>query len=438
MLKNFTTTEDTLNTTTPSSLTFPAGAEPEPLYYSGTSLVRNCLRIGLLGTYPPELCGLATFGAALGAALTKAGHTTEIIRVMDQHIPVLHGATGISGVMVNGDKESIQRASRMLSECDSVIIQHEYGIYGGEDGAEILDVLTHVTAPTIVTLHTVLTNPTPHQRSVLISIMQVADHIVVMTKTAYDRLDTLYPVNMDKVSLIPHGATPPEPKSHHHHEDAPQLLTWGLLGPGKGIEHVIDALALLKDMDPQPRYTIAGVTHPKVLAYHGDTYRDSLKQLVINHELSDTVTFDDTYRTVPELISLVADSTVVILPYDSKDQITSGVLVDALVAGTPVIATRFPHASELLCDGAGILVNHGDAQQFANAIRLALSNDEALALMNEKVQEIAMTHSWDSVASEYAALVRDFSPVHIPALRSRPVPALPTYSYADSPSSVRS
>jgi glycosyltransferase involved in cell wall biosynthesis len=248
-----------------------------------------------------------------------------------------------------------------------------------------------------------LTEPSRHQRTVLISLALLADHIVVMTQTAYDRLATIYPIDMKKVTLIPHGATPPV-GAETRNDIPPQLLTWGLLGPGKGIEHVIDALALLKDMDPQPRYTISGVTHPKVLAHSGDIYRESLIRRAHEQGVDHLVTFDDTYRTVHELTAFVASSTVVILPYDSRDQITSGVLVDAIVAGCPVIATTFPHATELLSDGAGILVPHGNPPAIAAAIRTLLTDAHALHVMRKEVAQIAVTHTWEDVSYRYSLL----------------------------------
>jgi glycosyltransferase involved in cell wall biosynthesis len=181
-------------------------------------------------------------------------------------------------------------------------------------------------------------------------------------------------------------------------------LTWGLLGPGKGIEHTIHALALLRDVIPAPRYTIAGVTHPKVFAAQGDQYRRSLVRRSSTLGIAESVTFDDTYRDVAQLTRFVASATAVVLPYDSRDQVTSGVLVDALAAGRPVIATAFPHAVELLSSGAGIVVPHADPLALADAIRLTLTDDDAIASMAAEARRIARSLTWTAVAAQYVEL----------------------------------
>src|SRR6185295_10025212 len=180
------------------------------------------------------------------------------------------------------------------------IIQHEYGIYGGVDGDEVIDLIKALDVPAIVVFHTVPLHPTSHQRSVLEAIGDIADRVVVMTESAMNRLTALYSIDRRKVVTIPHGASVPTREQRngveHSSDPRPQLLTWGLLGPGKGIEHTIDALALLGDLRPRPRYTVAGVTHPKVFARRGDEYRRSLIQRSWAVGAAGAVTFDDTYR----------------------------------------------------------------------------------------------------------------------------------------------
>jgi polysaccharide biosynthesis protein PslF len=266
-------------------------------------------------------------------------------------------------------------------------------------------------------LHTVPLSPTPHQRDLLGQIGERAERLVVMGEAARERLLASYSVDAAKVVMIPHGAaTPPLARPGERVLDpfAPasgldagrpaQLLTWGLLGPGKGIEHVIDSLGLVRDMCPAPRYTIAGVTHPKVFARDGDEYRRSLIQRSFANGTAGSVVFDDTYRDVTQLTRFVASASIVVLPYDSRDQVTSGVLVDALAAGRPVIATAFPHAVELLADGAGIVVPHGDPQAMADAIRTTLDDRELLASMAAAARRLAPSLSWSAVAARYAGL----------------------------------
>jgi glycosyltransferase involved in cell wall biosynthesis len=182
------------------------------------------------------------------------------------------------------------------------------------------------------------------------------------------------------------------------------LLTWGLLGPGKGVEWVIDALAMLPDLRDRIHYTVAGETHPKIKANDGEQYREMLKRRAELLGVSGQVVFDDRYRSLPSLLGLINDATCVVLPYDSDDQITSGVLVDAVSAGRPVIATRFPHAVELLSDGAGIVVPHRDAVSLAHAIRRVATDESVLQEMASATWSLAAEHRWSAIAAKYVDL----------------------------------
>jgi polysaccharide biosynthesis protein PslF len=367
-------------------------------------------RIGLLSTYPPKLCGLATFAAALEVELRRAGNRVEVVRIEDGSDSV-GIKRPVAAELINGSASSVRDVAAVLSRCDVAIIQHEYGIYGGVDGDEVVDLLKAIDVPTIVVFHTVPLHPTPHQRSVLEAIGDIAHRVVVMTESAMDRLIASYTIDRTKVVTIPHGASVPT-LDHRNDGDcvddsAPQLLTWGLIGPGKGIEHTIDALALLTDLRPRVRYTVAGVTHPKVFARHGDEYRHSLIQRSWAVGAAGSVTFDDTYRDLAQLTRFVASASVVVLPYDSRDQVTSGVLVDAIAAGRPVIATAFPHALELLSGGAGIVVPHADPIALAAAIRSALSDASLFASMAAEARRLAPSLSWSAVAAQYTRLADD-------------------------------
>ncbi len=365
-------------------------------------------RIGMVSTYPPKLCGLATFAAALDDELRRNGHQVDVVRIDDgDDLPSV--GRPVVAELVNGVPTTIRRAAMLLSQCDVVIVQHEYGIYGGADGDEVLALLDAIKVPTIVVLHTVPEVPSAHQRSVLVAVCRAADSIVVMSDAAKRRLVT-YRVDGSKVATIPHGATVPAPRPDDPaglDRGRAHLLTWGLLGPGKGIEHVIDALSLLGDLPHRPRYTVAGVTHPKVFQNSGDAYRHSLMQRAWARGVAGFVTFDDTYRDVATLAQFVRAASVVVLPYDSREQVTSGVLVDAIAAGRPVIATAFPHAVEMLSSGAGIVVPHADPAALADAVRMVVSDPDVLEAMGVEARRIGPSLWWSSVAGQYLSLTKD-------------------------------
>jgi polysaccharide biosynthesis protein PslF len=182
------------------------------------------------------------------------------------------------------------------------------------------------------------------------------------------------------------------------------MLTWGLVGPGKGIERVIDAMPQLRDLATRPRYVVAGRTHPKVLASEGEAYRNARIEQAWRQGVAASVTFDASYRDVPSLTALIQSATAVVLPYDSHEQATSGVLVDAIAAGRPVVATAFPHAVEMLESGAGIVVDHDDHDEMVYALRRVLGDARLAARMAAEAARIAPSLGWPVVAAAYLDL----------------------------------
>jgi len=363
------------------------------------------LTYGLLSTFPPTACGLATFTAALAAQLDTSSDGGDACVVVRAIASADAAPPGVSVQLVAGSEPSRMSTVDALNSADVVIVQHEYGIFGGRDGDEIVAVLEALSVPVIVVLHTVLIDPTASQREVLESVMAAADAVVTMTQTARRRLEVGYAVDMSKVSVIPHGAhVPPRLNTDVSDCGRPIVLTWGLIGPGKGIEWGIDALAQLRDLRPRPRYLIVGKTHPKVLAAHGEAYRAGLEARADRLGLSGDVDFDATYYDVPALQRVVGRAAVVLLPYDSPDQITSGVLIDAVAAGKPVISTRFPHAVELLGGGVGLLVGHRDPTAIATAVRRVLGDDTLRNAMTDASARLAPSLAWPAVAASYRAL----------------------------------
>jgi glycosyltransferase involved in cell wall biosynthesis len=360
---------------------------------------------GFLSTYPSTECGLATFTAALLAELRGESSATPVgvVRIVDR--PRRSTRPEVVHHLVTGSPGGEAEAAAILNNFDVAVVQHEYGIYGGPDGDQVLEILERVTVPVIVVLHTVLIAPTPHQREVLERVVALADAVVTMTPTARRRLLDGYKVDEDRVVLIPHGAA--DNRSSDRQAPAggrPTVLTWGLLGPGKGVEWVIDALVELRDLQPAPRYQVVGETHPKVLEREGEAYRRSLLARAAAGGVGDLLEFEARYFDLKALGRIVAGADVVILPYDSQEQVTSGVLVEALAAGKPVIATGFPHAVELLGQGTGLVVPHGDAGAIARALRRVLTEPELAARMGAQAAALAPQLLWPAVAERYRNL----------------------------------
>jgi polysaccharide biosynthesis protein PslF len=377
---------------------------------------------GFLSTYPPTQCGLATFNAALATHL-NAGHLGNgVVRLVagdDQGgLAVDKAAPRVVHTWHTDQLGGWAAAANALNRFDVVIVQHEYGIYPGDAGDEVLPVLRALKKPTIVVLHTVLANPDPLQRVVLERIVATADAVVTMTDTARRRLADCYAVDPRKISVIPHGANNHTVAARGRRE-VPQVLTWGLLGPGKGIEWALRALAELAE--PRPLYTVAGRTHPKVLEQHGDVYREGLKKLAADLGVADVVRWLDVYLDQAGLSDLIQSADLVVLPYDSTEQVTSGVLIEAVGAGVPVVATEFPHAVELLADGPGLLVPHQDPAAMAAAVRRLLADPEATSRLTGLAG--GPTLRWPAVAARYQALAGKLLAARTSATTAASVPA---------------
>jgi glycosyltransferase involved in cell wall biosynthesis len=356
----------------------------------------------MLSTYPPTQCGLATFSAALIQHLRLVTESVGVVRVVDQVEP--RPGPDVVAQLVNGSPDSAGDAVRRLNGFDAVIVQHEYGIYGGADGADVLGVIDALTVPTIIVLHTVLQDPTARQRHILLRLLAMADVVVTMTETASRRLVATYGADPAQLVVIPHGAVDHGPVVvvERRPADRPLVLTWGLIGPGKGIEWAIDALAGLHDL--QPRYLVIGRTHPKVAQRDGEAYREGLADRARGAGVHDIVELDDRYLSLGELAELVQRADVVLLPYDSREQVTSGVLIEAVAAGRPVISTAFPHAIELLADGTGLVVPQRDPAALEAALRRVLSEPGLAGAMAEQAAQKAPELLWPAVADRYRAI----------------------------------
>ena len=364
-------------------------------------------KFGFVTTYPPTHCGIATFSASLITALQGVGsHSISVIRLLDadsqeaSRIP----APEVVAIMKAGDPFSLANSVDLLNELDVAIVQHEFGIYGGTDGDEVLTLLRSIRIPTIVILHTVLAHPTESQRAVFVEICALASAVVTMSKSAREQMVANYFIDPRKIYAIPHGARALSGLEYEQIEESPLILTWGLIGPGKGIEWAIEAMHEIRNLACKPRYLVAGRTHPKVFERNGEAYRTGLQKRINDLGLSETVRLEGEYMNSETLDDLIASAAIVLLPYDSKDQATSGVLIEAVAAWRPVVATRFPPARELLSGGAGIVVDHRDSKSMADALRRILEDSELATQMSNQARVMAVDLLWPAIARRYAQL----------------------------------
>ncbi len=355
---------------------------------------------GILSTYPPAPYGLATFSAVLAHGLSTNGADVSVVRVSDGSPS---SSTRVVGELVNGSAASVAACAELLNRSDVAVIQHEFGIYGGVDGDEVVEIMDGLRVPSILVAHAIPKDPTAHQHSVLTALAARADQVIVMSEAASQRLRRGFDIDRRKVATIPHGATVPT-KAPSVRSGRPIVLTGGLLGPGKGIERVIEAMRSLNDLPGRPRYLVAGRTHPKVLAADGEAYRNARIEQARCSGVADSVCFDTGYRNLPMLTALVQSAAVVVLPYDSTDQVTSSALIDAVASGRPVVATAFPHAVELLASGAGVVVAHDDPDALASALRRVLTEPRLAGAMAAEARRLASEMGWPIVANAYLRL----------------------------------
>ena len=358
-------------------------------------------QVAMISTYPPTQCGIATFARSMATAMNRLGQDVRILRLSD-------GDIRPASSMILGDHTSsvdIPRSAHLLNQSDAVIIQHEFGIYPGDDGDGVIDLLSEVRVPVIAVLHTVSERPTHSQRRIMQGLLHASNATVALSHSALESLVRTYDVERDRTVVIPHGA--PDVRGSYRPYNVrmrPRILTWGLLSEGKGIEWGIAALSLLRDVDPMPDYYVVGQTHPKVAARDGHRYRHELGEIARKFGVADRVHFVDGYLDNNGLTRLITSADMFLLPYDTHEQVTSGVLAEALVAGGPVIATKFPHAVELLGDGTGILVKQQSPNSIAEAIRRVIRDPEERRRMREKSAAKASGLLWPTVGAAMTSL----------------------------------
>jgi polysaccharide biosynthesis protein PslF len=366
-------------------------------------------RIAFVSTYRPTICGLASFTEALRLSIAEHRASTsglDVVRLVDVRDRDLGPVSGpVVQDLRHGDAPSLRRVAALLNTYDVVSLQHEFGIFGGADGQDVLDLVARLRVPTVVTFHTVLDEPTDHQRHVLARLGAAVERCVVMSPTGAHRLVERYGVAPAKIEVVPHGVDDRFAGPSLASGSRPLALTWGLIGPGKQLETAIEAFAHLKDLDPLPRYLIAGATHPRVKASSGEAYRDSLVARVRELGLQDVVEFDDRYLDRDRLARQVRAADLVVLPYGSREQVTSGVLVEAIAAGKPVVATAFPHSVEVLASGAGVAVPHASSEAFASALRSVVGDPATTAVMADEARRISAEWFWPAIGGRYDDLL---------------------------------
>jgi glycosyltransferase involved in cell wall biosynthesis len=357
-------------------------------------------------TYPPRHCGIATFTQALSSATGE--REIVALHAPGPHLPY---PSEVHHRIRRDEPGDYPRVAREVSRCaDVVSVQHEYGIWGATDGAAVLDFVRALDAPAVATLHTVLRQPTPNQRAILGELVRAASATVVMSRSAARVLAGTYGVDAAKVEVIPHGV-PDLPlvdsatiKPALDLAGREVILSFGLLGPGKGYELVIDALPAVVAARPTACYVVVGATHPNLLAVEGETYRRSLEDRVRRLGMGGHVRFVDRFVGRVELTRWLEGADVFVTPYPNLEQIVSGTLSYAMGAGRAIVSTPYAYAAELLDGGRGLLVPPASPAAWADALIGLLENDELRTSVGRRAHEHSRAMVWSNVGAQYRRL----------------------------------
>ena len=376
-----------------------------------------CLQsIALVGSYVPRLCGIATFTKDLrdGLVSRQADLDTQVLGVDDAGSSYAYPPEVRFRVRESNPRDYILAADFLnINQIDIALIQHEYGIYGGDSGAYILAFARRLRMPLITTLHTVIATPTPQQRKVLVSLSAASERLVVLCSTARRLLEEVYGIPLEKSTEIPHGipdAPFQDPRSWKIQlglEDRTLLMTFGLLSPGKGIEVAIQALPGIVRRHPEVIYIVLGATHPFEFRREGNSYVASLERLAARCGVREHVVFYNRYVSSEELLRFLGGADIYLTPYANREQIVSGTLAMALGMGKAVLSTPYRYAEEMLADGCGVLFPFGDSPALAESVNALLDDPPRSAALRARAYARSRDMVWNQVARKYIETARD-------------------------------
>ncbi len=376
------------------------------------------IRIACIGNYPPRQCGIASFTKDFITSLIKNKKEKSIqaeafvIAINDQEYVYPEEVKHV--INKNHAKDYLEAVKYInFSDAEVCVLQHEFGIFGGNSGVFILPLIHRLEIPLIVIFHTVLRDPSYNEKNIVREIGKHAEKIVVMSRLAVEFLTNIYEIPLEKIDVIEHGVPDFDftqnnyYKKKLHLEDRKTLLTFGLLSRNKGIETVINALPEVVKRHPEVLYVILGKTHPAVVKSSGEEYRNYLKLLVRQNNLTDHVYFDDRFVSTEELLGYLTASDIYITPYLNEVQITSGTLSYAVGAGAAVVSTPYWHAKELLADKRGILFDFNDSDKLTKTLNELIENPEYLETLRKRAYFYGKKTVWSEIGKTYLHLIAE-------------------------------
>lgn len=372
------------------------------------------MKIAYISTFPPKLCGIATFTQDLMQGIAKNESFEQHIIAMIDEDDDNHYSSDVIFKIRRNELEDYLEAANYINEnnYDFVVIEHEYGIFGGNSGMFILSFVKTIHCRLVVNLHTILERPSNDEHTILIELARIARRLIVMSNYAVKILKKVYNVEEKKICYIPHGV--PEFKTSHDEaktklnlKDKKVILTFGFIGRNKGIELVIKSLPKVVEKHPDILYIVAGKTHPNVLKHSGEEYREYLESLVEKNELQPYVQFINSYVDNELLTDLLSACDIYITPYVNEAQITSGTLSYAIGAGAAVISTPYWHAKDLLANQRGILIPFKDKVKLAETIHILFNDEQLLNYYRSNAKNFGNELTWRKIGYHYVQLLKE-------------------------------
>ena len=376
------------------------------------------MKIAYIATYPPRQCGIGTFTENLFNSMIESNkndldNRNSFIVAMDDPEEMQTYPEEVKLTIRKELQEDYLAAAKYInmSGADCCILQHEFGIFGGQDGIYILPLLHELEIPLIVTLHTVMQTPSNNQKEVLQTICGMANRIVVMSYKAIEMLVEIYEIPRSKIAYIEHGVPDiryiqDEVKKEFKLENRKVMLTFGFVGRNKGIETAIKAIPKVIEKHPEVLYIVLGKTHPNVVKEVGEEYRLSLIQLIEDLKLEKNVVLINEFTTQKELFKYLYASDIYITPYLNEAQITSGTLSYAVGVGLAVVSTPYWHATELLSKGRGVMFDFGRIEQLSDILINLLDNPDKRLEIRRKAHEHGLKITWPKIGGVYNDLVQ--------------------------------
>src|SRR5580692_3896108 len=369
--------------------------------------VANIKQIAFLGDHLPRQCGIATFTSDICDAIaTEFPECQCVVGAVNDRPEGYDYPARIRFEIDEKELDSYRRAADFLNvnNVEIILVQHEFGIYGGPAGSHLLALLLDVPLQVVTALHTVLREPNPDQQALMRQLDELSSRFIVMAERGKRFLQEIYGVAPEKVDVIPHGIPdmpfidPSFNKDQFGVEGKTVLLTFGLLSPNKGIEHVIEALPAILEQYPNVMYIILGATHPNVIAREGESYRLRLERLAEDRGVASHVIFYNRFVTLEELKEFIGAADIYITPYLNESQITSGTLAYTFGAGKAVISTPYWHAQDLLADDRGILVPFANPNAIADGVKRFLSETDLMTATRKQAWKLGREMIWPVVA----------------------------------------